>query len=208
MEILGARNYDVAFTVGGTLVSIDGHNHDHDLLTNFVANEHIDHSNVIITAGTGLSGGGDLTANRTIDLDIDSLTADASPDGAADYVTTYDASAGAHKKVLLDNLPGGGGGLTYTEKFTLLADGNTSWATITVTGAAPNTWVEILGTNISSSIDKHIGIRAVGSGLERRNKVDKEQSILFWVKTNASSQVEGYMEQASSAQFWFTGEFA
>lgn len=41
---------------------------------------------------------------------IASLTADASPDGAADYVITYDASASAHKKVLLNNLPGGGGG--------------------------------------------------------------------------------------------------
>lgn len=41
---------------------------------------------------------------------INGLTADASPDGAADYVVTYDASASAHKKVLLNNLPGGGGG--------------------------------------------------------------------------------------------------
>lgn len=42
--------------------------------------------------------------------DISSLTADASPDGAADYVMTHDASAGYPKKVLLDDLPGGGGG--------------------------------------------------------------------------------------------------
>ena len=41
---------------------------------------------------------------------ISTLTADATPDSAADYVLTYDASAGAHKKVLLSDLPGGGGG--------------------------------------------------------------------------------------------------
>jgi len=41
-------------------------------------------------------------------LAIDALTADASPDSAADYVVTYDASAGTNKKVLLSNLPGGG----------------------------------------------------------------------------------------------------
>lgn len=35
---------------------------------------------------------------------INGLTADASPDGAADYVVTYDASAGAVKKVLLSLL--------------------------------------------------------------------------------------------------------
>lgn len=41
---------------------------------------------------------------------ISTLTADAAPDSAADYVMTYDASAGVHKKVLLSNLPSGGGG--------------------------------------------------------------------------------------------------
>lgn len=41
---------------------------------------------------------------------INTLTTDASPDGANDYVMTYDASANAHKKVLLNSLPGGGGG--------------------------------------------------------------------------------------------------
>lgn len=36
---------------------------------------------------------------------INNLTADATPDGAADYAETWDASAGAHKKVLLDDFP-------------------------------------------------------------------------------------------------------
>lgn len=41
---------------------------------------------------------------------INDLTADASPNGAADYVMSWDADAGSHKKVLMNNLPGGGGG--------------------------------------------------------------------------------------------------
>jgi hypothetical protein len=41
---------------------------DHDSLQNFVANEHIDHSTVSISAGTGLTGGGDITATRTLNL--------------------------------------------------------------------------------------------------------------------------------------------
>jgi hypothetical protein len=79
---------------------------DHDATTNFVANEHIDHSGVSISPGTGLTGGGDLTATRTLALNINGLTADATPDGAVDYVVTYDANAATHKKVLLNNLPG------------------------------------------------------------------------------------------------------
>jgi len=41
---------------------------DHDSTTNFVANEHIDHTSVSIIAGAGLTGGGDISSNRTIDI--------------------------------------------------------------------------------------------------------------------------------------------
>jgi hypothetical protein len=41
---------------------------DHDGTTNFVANEHIDHTGVSITAGNGLTGGGDISTSRTIDV--------------------------------------------------------------------------------------------------------------------------------------------
>jgi len=63
--------------VAGTLLSEDGSNNfnvqegsiDHDSLTNFVANEHVDHSSVSVVAGTHLTGGGDLTTSRTLDVD-------------------------------------------------------------------------------------------------------------------------------------------
>lgn len=48
-----------------TVAVVDG-NIDHDALTNFVANEHIDHSSVNVTAGAGLTGGGDITSTRTL----------------------------------------------------------------------------------------------------------------------------------------------
>lgn len=77
---------------------------------------------ITLTAGEGLSGGGDLSANRSFAFDINGLNADGSPDGAADYVATYDADAGTHKKVLLDDLPGGGGGVTDHGALTGLGD--------------------------------------------------------------------------------------
>lgn len=52
----------------------------------------------------------DNGSSTWVDFTINDLTADASPAGAADYVMTWDASASAHKKVLLNDLPGGGGG--------------------------------------------------------------------------------------------------
>ena len=52
-----------------TLISgssqVDIHN-----TTGYVANENIDHSGVSITAGTGLTGGGDITSTRTLAIDF------------------------------------------------------------------------------------------------------------------------------------------
>lgn len=51
-----------------------------------------------ITAGSAIS-----VLGQTVAVDITSLTVDASPDPAADYILTYDASATSNKKVLLEN---------------------------------------------------------------------------------------------------------
>jgi hypothetical protein len=48
----------------------DGGLGKHDSLSGFVANEHIDHTSVTLTAGTGLTGGGDISANRTFNVDV------------------------------------------------------------------------------------------------------------------------------------------
>ena len=95
---------------------------DHDALLNWIANKHINHSEISINAGSGLTGGGDLTTNRTLELDINGLIADGSPVGATDYVVTYDVDAATHKKVLLDDLPSGGGGVTDHGALTGLGD--------------------------------------------------------------------------------------
>ncbi len=44
----------------------------HDNLSGFVANEHVDHTSVTLTAGDGLSGGGDISTNRTFTVVGDS----------------------------------------------------------------------------------------------------------------------------------------
>lgn len=56
-----------------------------------------------LTAGSAVSvsNGDGVSGNPTVAVDITSLSADAAPDGTADYFLTYDASATANKKVLL-----------------------------------------------------------------------------------------------------------
>lgn len=78
MTYTGPSNTDVRGTLsGGTgvsynsstgVISADNSNINHDALNNFVANEHINHANVSITAGNGLSGGGTIAASRTINV--------------------------------------------------------------------------------------------------------------------------------------------
>jgi len=64
---------------------------DHDALANFVANEHVNHASVSITAGAGLTGGGDLTANRNIAIATTGVT--ASSYGSASSVATFTVNA-------------------------------------------------------------------------------------------------------------------
>ena len=64
---------------------------DHDALANFVANEHIDHSGVTLTAGTGLTGGGDITASRSFALTNTGVS--ATNYGAAGTIPTFTVDA-------------------------------------------------------------------------------------------------------------------
>ena len=47
----------------------------HDSFSGFVADEHVAHSGVTLTASTGLTGGGTIAASRSFALDISGLTA-------------------------------------------------------------------------------------------------------------------------------------
>jgi len=62
---------DIKFTpntavdiVGNLTVSGTGH----DGFSDFVANEHINHTSITLTAGAGMTGGGDISANRTFNV--------------------------------------------------------------------------------------------------------------------------------------------
>jgi hypothetical protein len=75
---------------------------DHNALLNFVPNKHIDHSTVLISAGSGLAGGGDITASRNLTLDINSLLAGGPT--AADSFAFYSAGFGGTRQAGLATL--------------------------------------------------------------------------------------------------------
>ena len=81
---------------------------NHNQLLNYVANEHVDHSSVQIQTGSnsGLSGGGDITATRSLVVDINGTTAETVP-AANDEILIWDSSASARRKMTRANFLSG-----------------------------------------------------------------------------------------------------
>ena len=65
---------------GDVTLTVNEANIDHDALTNFVTNEHVNHTSVTLTAGDGLTGGGDISANRTFAVSVDDSTIEINSD--------------------------------------------------------------------------------------------------------------------------------
>jgi hypothetical protein len=158
---------------------------NHDALQNFVANEHIDHSTVSISAGTGLTGGGDITANRTISMPntgtagtYRSVTTDAqgrvtagtNPTTLAGYGITDAQALDADLTALAGLSTSGvvvrtGAGTATTRTITAGAgisiangDGVSGNPTITATASAP-AWGGITGT-LSAQTDLQSALNA------------------------------------------------
>jgi hypothetical protein len=64
---------------------------NHDALNNYSANRHIDHSAVSVSAGAGLTGGGDLTVSRTLSIPTSGVT--ASSYGSASQIPVFSVNA-------------------------------------------------------------------------------------------------------------------
>lgn len=84
------------------LFTIDETNINHDNLSGFISNEHIDHSTITLTAGLGLSGGGDITTNRQFDLNLSELSSVTL--AASDYIAIQDSTDNSTKKALVSDI--------------------------------------------------------------------------------------------------------
>lgn len=103
----------------------------HDNLSGFVANEHIDHSTVSITAGSGLTGGGTIAATRTINVGAGSYIT-----VAADTVSVDATSANTVNKVVARDASGNFSAGTITANLTGNVTGNVTGSSGSTTGNA------------------------------------------------------------------------
>ena len=68
-EVRAHFSAGTGIAISSGAISTDDSAIDIHSLSGYVANEHIDHSSVTLTAGDGLSGGGDITASRSFAVD-------------------------------------------------------------------------------------------------------------------------------------------
>jgi hypothetical protein len=106
-DITASRTFNIGAGTGITVSADSIATNDSAIvltsLSGYVANQHIDHTSVSITAGNGLSGGGDISATRSIALDLNELTA-ATVDVANDSVAIIDATDNSSKKESIADL--------------------------------------------------------------------------------------------------------
>ena len=157
---------------------------DHDATTNFVANEHINHTSVTITAGDGLTGGGDISANRTISVGAGTLidvTADAvnvdlselstsTSDGDGDYFVVVDTS-NAQRKLTKANIAISGfnndsGYTTYTSDQATNTTSAVTFATVNTGQGANELYSMNQDVETSDSVQfNSIGVNTAPSGV-------------------------------------------
>ena len=122
--------------VEGTNIAMSG-GAFHDGFSDSVGNEHIDHTGVTLTAGSGIAGGGDISTGRTFDLDINSLSAAAI--AAGDFIPFWDITATAtNKKITFANFEAA---LNHNALTNYASNEHYTQASITAVGTiASGTW--------------------------------------------------------------------
>tara|TARA_Y100001937_G_scaffold28354_2_gene40874 strand:- start:4715 stop:8794 length:4080 start_codon:yes stop_codon:yes gene_type:complete len=188
----------------------------HDNLSGFVANEHIDHSGVSITAGNGLKGGGTIASNRDLAIDSAELLslyeASLRHDNLSGFVANEHIDHSGVSIVAGKGLSGGG---TIASSRTINIDsanvrgmfsGGTGITYNSSTGAISSTDADIVHDNLSGFVaNEHIDHTSVsiatGTGLSgggtiastRTLKIDSSDLASLYSKVIVHDNTNGFV---------------
>ena len=152
---------------------------DHDSTTGFVANEHIDHTSVSISAGSGLSGGGNISSSRTLTLDTGSTHFTNAVNETIDTIGVLSGSLNAGSNVTINEVGGnyfisssGGGG------------GGSVGTLAQVTALGSTTADDIAVGNGTDSTSKTTGALIVSGGLGVLNTINAGGDVIAYASSD------------------------
>jgi trimeric autotransporter adhesin len=152
---------------------------DHNSTTNYVANKHIDHTSVLISAGNGLSGGGDISSTRTLSLDTTSATFTTGVKSKLDADGVISSSAQLTSTFDSRYLNTGGDGVV---------SGSSQIAFSGVTGTVSNS--QLANSSISGvSLGGNLATLTIGTGLSGTSY--NGSSLVTIANTGVTSNVAG-----------------
>jgi hypothetical protein len=162
---------------------------NHNATTNYVANQHIDHTAVSITAGSGLTGGGDISTTRTINVGAgNGITVNA--DDIAIDTASATFTTGVKTKMNTDTVMSGSYLGTAT---TANLSENASY--LYYTDARVKTKLNTEGVVSGSSQITFLGLSSIPSGL-----VSGSSQVLLGTTIHSGSFFNGIAVVSGSAQ--------
>lgn len=197
-------------TVNATgFLSVSESSIDHDALTNFVSNEHIDHTAVTMTAGDGLSGGGDISATRTFAIKANTgITSNSSGVFTNDSEIDHDSLSGfvanehidhGNVTVTAGNGLSGGGDITTSRTINVLAN---TGITANSTGIFTDDGA-IVHDNLSGFVsNEHIDHSSVsissGNGLSGGGDITTNRTLSVLANTGITANSSGIFTDDSA----------
>ena len=161
-------------SIGATNGVVSGSSQiDHDTTTNFVANEHIDHSSVSVTAGSGISGGGTIEATRTLTLDTGS---NQFTEGITEVLNDLEVQSGSMSTETLQSVTNNGATSSAQITFTNTTDSTakTNGSIVISGGMGVNNTINVGGDVIAfASSDKRLkeNIKPIANALDKVCKI-------------------------------------
>ena len=161
-------------SIGATNGVISGSSQiDHDSTTNFVANEHIDHSSVSVTAGSGISGGGTIEATRTLTLDTGS---NQFTEGITEVLNDLEVQSGSMSTETLQSVTNNGATSSAQITITNTTDSTskTNGAFVVSGGVGINNTLNVGGDVIAfASSDRRLkdNIKPIEGALDKVSKI-------------------------------------
>ena len=199
--------FNKSFGTSSGTVSEGNHSHSISSLTGYAASKFMDHSTLSVIAGVGMSGGGTIDDDVTLNADVDGLTErTGAVQPTLDMIPVHNAAEGVLRKMKLSDLPGANatgdvvGPATATDNAVARFDATTGkllQSTVTLisdSGVATNLQIDAEGTgNVLLNI-KNTNIKAA-AGIDATKIADASVSNtefqrLNGVTSNIQTQID------------------